>query len=719
MTAKKILRPKAPIKKEPTTKPVASRKVATKTKTVSGLGTRIKRTSAMKPGKVSATTLKKVGTIAQVRHFKFAETAPVKFDPRQVDAEVFQRGANAPSNIEFVMQPTDGDYVVFHPTPGFTSEETSLAQLSIRATIYNKGTEAVDLDEVVLEYKNGNTTVKKDVFLPSNKLVIKPGFSANWQNSRDYHENGDVIFLDTPYPTKVKLSFHFKNYGGSLSVTKNLKPYTHALALPFDKTDFEKDEYVSGYSMHGGGSQVFAYDLGVEAYEDKAWRGLLPNKDNSKNENYRIWGKPVRAMADGIVLHFENNIPNNWKPDGSDEGMKKQKDELWGSFDFGGSGNHFYIRHGNVVALYAHLQKGSLTNSLMKKGATVKKGTILGKAGNAGNSTAPHLHIHIKTYENDSEPDKGVFRPLLFNTGYVIGKEHYKTPKSNINWSPLHAQGIPGKKDKACFVAMEHPYCENPTNRGEIARHGIDQANYQDEFNKIWTCGYYPVWVDGFDVNGKTYFNVIFRPSKNVAWVARHNMDGKKYQAEFDTWHKAGYRLININSYLLSGKLRYTAVWKKDSSVKWMAYHGQTLAWHEANFEKHHKAGWVPTNVSCVNVGSKTYVAALWEKKNTGGFYLRPDMDLQAFKDAFKDYTDKKKFKLVYLDAYLKGGKPRLSGIWYKNAPDYNSWWEKHHLSGTQYQTEYTSMLSKGYLTRCVVGYEDGNKANYEGIWSK
>jgi hypothetical protein len=719
MTAKKIISPKTPIKRAPSTKTVTTKKVAEKTKTPTDLGTRIAKSTALKPGKVSATTLAKVGTIAKVRHFKFTETAPVRFDPKKVNTEIFQKGGNAPSNIEFTLQPADGEFVVFHPTPGFTSQEAPLAQLSVRATIFNKGTEKVDLDQVVLEYKKGNTTIKKDVFLPSDKLEIEPGFSANWQNSRDYHDNGDVVFLDSPYPNKVKLSFHFKNYGGSLSVTKSLKPYNNGLALPFDKSDFGDDEFVSSYSMHGGGSQVFAYDMGVEAYKDKAWRGLLPDKDGSKNEHYRIWGKPVRAMADGTVLHFENNIPNNWKPDGSDEGMQKQKDELWGSFDFGGGGNHFYIRHGDVVALYAHMQKGSLTNSLMKNGATVKKGAVLGKAGNAGNSTGPHLHIHIKTYKNDSEPDSGVFRPLLFNTGYAIGKEHYKTPKSNINWSKLNTQGIPGKKDKACFIAMEHPYCEYPTNWGEVAKHGIAEANYQAEFDKIWTCGYYPIWVDGFDVNGKTYFNAIFRPSKNVNWVARHNMDGKKYQTEFDTWAEAGYRLININSYLLNGKVRYAAVWKHDSSVNWMAYHGQPLSWHEANFEKHHKAGWVPANVSCVHVGSKTYVTALWEKKNTGGFYLRPEMDLQAFKDAFKEYTDTKKFKLVYLDAYTKGGKPRLSGIWYKNAPDYNSWWEKHHLSGSEYQTEYTAMLSNGYSTRCVAGYEDGDKAHYEGVWSK
>ncbi|MEP6951150.1 MAG: peptidoglycan DD-metalloendopeptidase family protein, partial [Ginsengibacter sp.] len=529
------------------------------------------------------------------------------------------------------------------------------------------------------------------------------------------------VFLESPFPDKITLSFHFKNYRGPISVTKNCKPYSQALGLPFDSKDFATNEFVTGYSMHGGGEQVFAYDLGVQAYESDAWRDLLPNKNWEENDHYRIWGKPIHAMADGIVLHFENNIPNNWKPDGSDAGMKKQQDKLWGSFEYGGSGNHFYIRHGNNVALYAHMQKGSLNSSFLQKGKAVKKGDLLGKAGNSGNSTGPHTHVHVKTYKNDAEPEGGIFRPLLFNTGFVIGQANYPKPKSNVNWSKLNKQGIPGLKGKACFVfpSDTHPYCAYPTNWGEVCKFGILESKYQQEFDSVWPCGYYPVWVDGYDVGGSTYFNVIFRPSQNIQWVARHNMDANKYQDEFNTWSGDGYRLININSYLLKGKVRYAAVWKKDSSVDWFAYHGQTLAWHESNFEKNYKAGWVPTNVSCVYAGSQIYVTALWEKKNTGGFYLRPEMTLQDFVNAFEQYTNKEKFKLVYLDGYVKGGKPGLSGIWYKNAPDYNSWWEKYHLSGSQFQTEYNSMLGDGYLSRCIAGYSDGGAARFEGVWSK
>jgi hypothetical protein len=660
------------------------------------------------------------GRIREIRHMEFKVNQPFKFVEKDVSAVKFTRLKNAPKNLDIALQPLEGDHLVYHQTPGFTSDGPRLAQLSVRAVLHNKGSETVDLDKVVIEYKQGNKAQKKEVYLPSDQLIIEPWYAWVWQNNRGYHESGDVVFLEAPFPTKVTLSFFFKNYSDPIKINRNIKPYTEAFAFPFNKKDFKDDEFVTGYSMHGGGDQVFAYDVGVQAYENDKWSDVYPGKDGTKNEHRRIWGKPVYAMASGVVLHFQKDIPNNTKLDGSKKNMEKQKKDYWGSFDHGGAGNHFYIRHGNVVALYAHLQKGSLNPKLTSKGKTVKKGDFLGNAGNSGNSTGPHLHMHIKTYKNDNEPEGGTFRPLLFNTGYVIGQSHYQKPGSNVKWSKLDKLGIPGLKDTACFISPDevHPYCAYPTNWGEVCRFKVPAGSYQKEFDKIWTCGYYPVWVDGFNIGSKTYFNVIFRPAKNVQWVARHNMDGAKYQEEFNKWDKAGYRLININSYLMSGKLRYAAVWVK-GGAKGLAYHGRTLAWHESNFEKHWKAGWVPINITCVYTSKNTYVTALWEKKKTGGFYAIPNMTLQAFKDAFDKYTNKEKFKLVYLDAYMKNGKPLLSGIWYKNAPDYNSWWEKFFLTDAEFQAHYTSFLKQGYLTRCIAGYHSGSVARYEGIWSK
>lgn len=658
---------------------------------------------------------------AKIRHYKFEPDKAFKISSKKIRKEVLEKIKGAPEDIELTVEPVEDNFIVYHQTPGFTSLEKPLAQLSVRLVIYNTGSKPVDLDKVVFEYNQGTKAIVKKISLPSDQLIIDPHYAWAWQNSRDYHENGDVIYLEFPFPEKLTIKLYFKKFSIPLTITKDLKPYSVDLEIPFKSIDFSKEEYLTGYSMHGGGDQVFGYDVGVKAFEKNAWGDLYKGKDGTENKHYRIWGKPVYAMADGKVLHYENNIPNNWKPDGSDEGLLKQENELWGSFDLGGSGNHIYIKHGKVVALYAHLQKGSLNKNFLRKGKKVKKGDLLGRAGNSGNSTAPHFHFHIRTFTKDSEPEGGIFRPLIFSNGYVIGQKNYLTPKSNINWAKLNENGIPGLKDKACFIfpSERHPYCEYPSIWGEVCRFGIPEKNYQEEFDKIWTCGYYPVWVDAFDVKGITYFNVIFRPSKNIEWVARHNMDGIKFQKEFDKWVKEEYRLINLNSYLLKGKEKYAAVWIKDKSINWFAYHGKTLSWHENNFKKYSKDGWVPVNVSCLHKGNKTFVSALWEKKNTGGFYLRPEMKLEEFINAFKQYTDKEKFKLVYLDGYIKNGKPRLSGIWHKNAADYNSWWEKHNKTTNQFQTEYNSMLKNGYLTRCIAGYSHKGESFFEGIWSK
>jgi hypothetical protein len=672
-------------------------------------------------GSVDRTTL--------IRHLDRLEERAFTVSASELVFDKLEPMINAPEDVNISIEPKDGEYIVYHPTPGFTFHESPLGQLSILACINNKGTAQIDLDKVTIEYKKGNQTVAKSVSLPSDQLKIDPNYTWCWQNGRPYHENGDVVFLEAPFPSEATFRFHFKGYAAPVVITKKLKAYTQAFELPFETKDLRANEYWSGYSMHGGGDQVFAYDLGVSGY-DNGWNDLLPGKDGTKNEHFRIWGKQVHAMADGYVLEVLNDCPNNAAPIPSgltkaefEAKMAEQKDKYWGAYEGqgGGAGNHLCIRHGNLVALYAHLQKASIAKTLLTKGASVSKGVVLGKAGNSGNSTAPHLHIQVKTYKDDATTGGEFFRPLIFRNGFVIGRDRYASPNSNVGWTGMKKDGIPGLQGKACFIwpSDMHLYCAYPTNWGEVSKHGIADANFQTEFDRIWTCGYYPIWMDGYDVGGKTYFNLIFRPSTAVLWVARHNMDGNAYQAEYNKWDKEGYRLLTVDSYRRGNKINYAAVWVKDGSPQPLAYHGVTLASHEGSFKSNANKGLVPVNVSCVTLGNTTYVTAIWEKKDVGGFYSRPAMTLQQYKDFFKDYTDNQGFKLVYLNGYTEGAEPMLSGIWYRNAANYSAWWAKHHLSSAAYQTEYKAQLANGFLTRCVTGYADGNTHRFEGIWSK
>jgi hypothetical protein len=124
-------------------------------------------------------------------------------------------------------------------------------------------------------------------------------------------------------------------------------------------------------------AQRFAIDWEQIDSENRVVKG-----DTATLSNYVIYGRDVLAVADGTVVSSRNDLPEQ-APGALPQGMTiEQADGNFVVLDIGG---------GNYV-LYAHMQPGSVT---VKAGAKVKRGTVLGKVGNTGNTQAPHLHLHV------------------------------------------------------------------------------------------------------------------------------------------------------------------------------------------------------------------------------------------------------------------------------------------------------------------------------------
>jgi hypothetical protein len=124
-------------------------------------------------------------------------------------------------------------------------------------------------------------------------------------------------------------------------------------------------------------AQRFAIDWEQIDPENRVVKG-----DTKTLSNYVIYGREILAVADGTVVSSRNDLPEQ-VPGALPQGMTIDKAD--GNFvvlDIGG---------GNYV-LYAHMQPGSVT---VKAGAKVRRGDVLGKVGNTGNTQAPHLHLHV------------------------------------------------------------------------------------------------------------------------------------------------------------------------------------------------------------------------------------------------------------------------------------------------------------------------------------
>ncbi len=128
---------------------------------------------------------------------------------------------------------------------------------------------------------------------------------------------------------------------------------------------------------HFAGSQKYALDLMIA--ED----GILPLKYVRELAQYQSFDRDLFSPVDGTVVEVRNDLP----------------DFSIGEFDRQNiAGNHLVIQtEENLYILLAHLKKESIVVAV---GDSVKVGDEIGKCGNSGNTSQPHLHLQAMTQPN-------------------------------------------------------------------------------------------------------------------------------------------------------------------------------------------------------------------------------------------------------------------------------------------------------------------------------
>lgn len=113
-------------------------------------------------------------------------------------------------------------------------------------------------------------------------------------------------------------------------------------------------------------------------------QGRLVDGDPSDVHSYVAYGAEIVAVAGGTVVSTMNTLDDQ-VPGQLPDPRTITLDNILG--------NHVVVRHRDGrYATYAHMQKGSVT---VEVGDRVRAGQTLGRLGNTGNTSAPHLHFQI------------------------------------------------------------------------------------------------------------------------------------------------------------------------------------------------------------------------------------------------------------------------------------------------------------------------------------
>lgn len=260
---------------------------------------------------------------------------------------------------------------------------------------------------------------------------------------------------------------------------------------PWRADDLPKGHFMATTFGHGGAypcrgdtERDCAIDLRARRFDGAAWTDSKIEGPPTRLDEYVGWELPLYSPVDGEIVACWRNIPDDLL--GGDE--PPECGELFG---YGpppegcmGGGNHVLIRtdEGYMIFL-GHMRQWSVpaalcshpddaplpgqSNALNRKceldgylgwrtqtfidpPIPVKRGELLGKMGNSGNSDVPHLHMDVREYTND---DAGNY--CLDLTPWAFADSYYQVRHKHADvreyaWQPLH--GTWPKADGSAYL---------------------------------------------------------------------------------------------------------------------------------------------------------------------------------------------------------------------------------------------------------------------------
>ncbi|HYO78746.1 MAG TPA: M23 family metallopeptidase [Thermoanaerobaculia bacterium] len=193
---------------------------------------------------------------------------------------------------------------------------------------------------------------------------------------------------------KVLIGFFFGSVAMSVLSARSVPPGVIDLKFPLTGGTFLVAHGGShpAANLHGRDEKGQRFGLDITRLNAAGTRasGLFPRD----LDRYAIFGTTVVSPCDGTVIAAVDGLVDN-APGTRDEQRKE--------------GNHAIVRCGDVDVTLAHLQKGSV---VVRPGTQIAAGAPVGKVGNSGNTTEPHLHVHAER--------KAVAVPARFDGRWLV-----------------------------------------------------------------------------------------------------------------------------------------------------------------------------------------------------------------------------------------------------------------------------------------------------------
>ncbi len=495
--------------------------------------------------------------------------------------------------------------------------------------------------------------------------------------------------------------------------------------MPFKGENFSDHEKLYTRDHAVTTSQKHGYDISARRYDfnNERWTSVNGTVDsynaNPTNNKKVVYNKKIYAMRGGKVIGCWRNAPENPRPKLSGD-SSVTKPWLHSKFKQGyipGGGNMLWIEHSDGTRmLYAHMRPGTISSNLCphneqyypslnsrvsytdvpeSQQVDIKKGQYLGRVGNTGNSTGPHLHIHL---QNSS----GVGQKISFSRGI-------SSPISDNNpygtWTRFAGSTIPSGS-RLLWAPR--------TVGSQYVRHGFGSAGFQAMFTHLADSGFKMSWLDGYSVQEKVFYNMVWKPA-NIQWKAYAGRTSGNYQTVFNQAISDGYVPVHVDSHSTKYGPRFSAIFEK-KNLATLAKHNVSYATHINAMNQAKSLGMSPVSVSVVSSGGERKYTTLYHKKSIGPWTISSQLTSPQYQNKVTEQKALGK-RPVYLNAYVHNGVVNYTAIFAKYPSA--TWQARHGATSAAFQNYFNTYTAQGFKTDVVAGIDDYSVHRFGGIWSK
>ncbi len=455
-------------------------------------------------------------------------------------------------------------------------------------------------------------------------------------------------------------------------------------ALPFKGDDLKPGErYSTG--DHAAGIQGEGEDMGARRYLGNGkWSHLVDGGKNSRNADYVAYGKPIYSISDGTIVGCWRNAPENPDPPAHSQKFKD-------GFIPGGGNMLFVDLADGTRVLYAHMIPGTIPSRLCpnddeylprkmtipegdkhvmldaKDQVTIRKGDFLGKLGNSGSSSAPHLHIHAEKSGKAEimKFEAGLYKPFDGNSTDIAGGwksfAGKEIPDGDVLLRPPRAVSYRMADFESFTSGSKNTFAGifEPGSHGPMALFKNNWNEFLKEWQAIEKKGYRMKDFDVYERGGKTTYAGIFEPGSHGP-MALFKKNWNDFLKGWQDIEKKGYRMKDLEVYTVGGKTTYAGIFEPGSHGP-MALFKNNWSDFIKGWQDIEKKGYRMKDLEVYTVGGKVTYAGIFEPGSHGPMAL--------FKGNWKDFLkgwqgiEKKGYRMKDLEVYKVGGKTTYAGI--------------------------------------------------------